>query len=84
MKDGTRTVRATAAGRRFSTGIVPVRKVEHIERARSGMTGAGYYRATCWVPSEAGLRARFVAMVERLREATEGSPRDRAEMEARG
>ena len=59
-------------------------KVEHVERARSGMTGAGYYRATCWVPSEAGLRARFVAMVERLREATEGSPRDRAEMEARG
>ena len=44
----------------------------------------GYYRATCWVPSDDGLRARFVAMVERLREATEGSPRDRAELEARG
>lgn len=44
----------------------------------------GYYRATCWRPSDVGLRARFTAMVERLRTATEGSPRDRAEMEARG
>ena len=37
-----------------------------------------------WVPSEAGLRARFASMVERMRAETELSPRDRAEMEARG
>ena len=54
-----------------------------VDRVRAGM-GAAYRPTKVWVPSEAGLRARFMAMVERLREATEGSPRDRAEMEARG
>lgn len=58
-------------------------KVEHVERVRSSMTGAGYYRATCWVPSEAYLRERMQAMVARIVVLTEGSPRDRAEMEAR-
>ncbi len=54
-----------------------------VDRARPGM-GAAYHPTKVWVPSDDGLRARFAAMVERLREATgELSPRDRAELEAR-
>jgi len=55
-------------------------RVVHVERARSGMTGPGYYRATCWVPSEARIRERMQALIARV----ELSKRDRAEMEARG
>jgi len=40
----------------------------------------GYYRATCWVPSEARIRERMQALIARV----ELSKRDRAEMEARG
>ncbi len=57
--------------------------VKEVDRARIG-GGPGWYRATCWVPTDACLRARFTAMVERLRTATEGTARDRAELEARG
>ena len=55
-------------------------RVEHVERARSGMTGPGHYRATCWVPSEARIRERMQALIARV----ELSKRDSAEMEARG
>lgn len=54
-----------------------------VDRVRAGM-GAAYHPTKVWVPSEDGLRARFMAMVERMREKTDGSPRDRAELEARG
>ena len=54
-------------------------RVAVVERARSGMTGAAYYAATVWVPSEDYLRASMRSLIERV----ELSKRDRAEMEAR-
>ncbi len=55
-------------------------RVAVVERTRSGMTGAAYYAATVWIPSEDYLRASMRRLIERV----EMSRRDRAEMEARG